>query len=121
MPLGPGIKTDIRTGEPILENPQTKKEEAQARFVEAVQRSLAFQADLAGPGGLVVEALVEQMITYAGETLSQDPVYKSFLAVLQRLNLEINLAPRVVERHLRKILPSYERPAAPGGIPADDQ
>ena len=51
---------------------------------EAVSRSLAFQADLNGPGGLVLDAMVEQMIVYAGEVLSEDEAYKNFLATLQR-------------------------------------
>ena len=113
MALGPGIKTDIRTGNPILDNPKVRKEEAEARLQEAVSRSLAFQADLKGPGGEVLGVLVEQMIVYAGEVLSQDPAYKNFLATLQRLNIEIEIAPRVVERHLKMILPSYDRPSRP--------
>ena len=109
MPLGPGIKTDILTGNPIQDNPKARKEAAEARLQEVVSRSLAFQADLKGPGGLVLDALVEQMIVYAGEILSQDQAYKNFLATLQRLNIEIEIAPRAVERHLKMVLPSYDR------------
>jgi hypothetical protein len=32
--------------------------------------------------------------------------------------MEIDLAPLVVERHLKRVLPGYERQAAPEGIPA---
>jgi hypothetical protein len=109
MPLGTGIKTDIRTGNPIQDNPKARKEEAEARLQEVVSRSLAFQADLNGPGGEVLGVVVEQMITYAGEVLSEDPVYKNFLATLQRLNIEIEIAPKIVERHLKMVLPSYDR------------
>lgn len=121
MPLNQGVKTDILTGEPILETPQTKRKEAEDIFAEVVGRSLAMQADLNGAGGLVVQALEEQMIAYASDALAKDPVYRNFLAVLERINLEINVAPQVVQRHLKKFLPSYKRPAAPGGIPADDK
>ena len=109
MPLGPGIKTDILTGNPIQDNPKARKEAAEAKLQEVVSRSLAFQADLNGPGGEVLGVVVEQMITYAGEMLAQDPVYKNFLATLQRLNIEIEIAPRIVERHLKMVLPSYDR------------
>jgi hypothetical protein len=50
MPLGTGVKTDIRTGAPILDNPRVRKEELEARLQEVVSRSRAFQADLNGPG-----------------------------------------------------------------------
>jgi hypothetical protein len=109
MTLGTGVKTDIRTGAPIQDNPRVRKEELEARLQEAVSRSLAFQADLNGPGGLVLDAMVEQMIVYAGEVLSEDRAYKNFLATLQRMNIEIEIAPRIVERHLKMVLPSYDR------------
>jgi len=120
VPLGPGgIKTDIVTGEPILKTPETKKAELEARLQQAISRSLALQAELKGSGGLVVEAIREQMIRQAGLVLERDPVYAGFLAVLKKLNLEIQVAPLVVERHLKRVLPSYERQAAPEGIPAE--
>jgi hypothetical protein len=31
------------------------------------------------------------------------------LATLQRLNIEIEIAPKIVERHLKMVLPSYDR------------
>ena len=119
MPLGPGgIKTDIVTGDPILETPETKKAEIEARLQQAVSRSLALQAELKGSGGLVVEAIREQMIGQATLVLERDPIYASFLAVLKKLGMEIDMAPLVVERHLKRVLPGYERQAAPEGIPA---
>lgn len=121
MALGPGVRTDILTGEPILETPENKKKELEERLTQTVSRSMALQAELKGEGGLVVEAMVEQMIAHASLVLERDPVYATFLSVLKRLNLEIQIAPMVVERHLKKHLPSYDRPAAPSGIPAGEQ
>lgn len=123
MPLAGGIKTDIRTGNPILETPESKKAEMEDRLQQAVNRSVAMQAELKDPkgGGLVVEAMIEQMIVHATLVLANDPVYANFLKVLKRLDLQINIAPRVVERHLKRVLPSYERQAAPEGIPASGE
>jgi hypothetical protein len=59
------------------------------------------------------------MIRQAGLVLERDPVYAGFLAVLKKLNLEIQVAPLVVERHLKRVLPSFEPQAAPEGIPAE--
>ena len=122
MPLGSGVKTNIMTGEPLEPDDRAaKQEQAEKKLSEAISRSMALQAEINGPGGLVVEAMIEHMILHASTVLERDPVYASFLAVLKKLNLDIVMAPRVVERHLKMVLPSYQRPAAPSGIPADEQ
>jgi hypothetical protein len=120
MPLGPsGIKTDIVTGQPVMDNRARREAERgrlEAKLQETVQRSIAMQAEIKGPGKLVIDVLMEQMIEHVDEILANDPVYKNFLAVLQRLNHEVQMAPIVVERHQKKFLASYA-PSPPSGIP----
>jgi hypothetical protein len=118
MALEPsGVKVDIKTGHPIFENAKTKRDEAEAKLHEAVSQSLALQAELRGEGGMVLEALIEQTIAHAEAVLAEDPVYQHFLSVLMRLGRTVNIAPIIMERHLKRVLPSYERRPAPEGIP----
>ena len=74
MPLGSGVKTNIRTGDPILETAGNKKQlrrPASARPSAEAWPSGRHQRSR-GPG---VEAMIEQMILHASMVLAEGSGY----------------------------------------------
>jgi len=121
---GGGIDVDMVSGLP--KDPQAKNAEAQARYHDAVTKSLELLAELknGSPGfRIAVQQAYDRLMALAKE----DPIFQANLNIILAYRHEIEMAPRVALELLKRIagpqldqfVEVEEEPAASEEIPAE--
>jgi hypothetical protein len=119
QPLGNhGIDIDIQTGRPASFQRPEKVEDAQVKYHQAVQESLALTAELRKSP--VMSVLVRKYAERLDEMAKQDPECQALEKILQELRFKAELAPILAEAKMVRLMggplaTAYKqaKPAAP--------
>ena len=102
--MGPsGVDVDIRTGRPMVRQPNVAQDKARARFSHAVESAMGISADL-HQNNSVLKIFLEQYRNRLADLAKEDPVCRALEAPIRALRDKLEVAPVLAEREALRIL-----------------
>lgn len=109
-PMGPGLETDIDTGEPLAVVLDDREATRQAQQLKRLDRHYALLADLTGNGGPVLQKIAQKLIERIDLLVEADPEAQTLRALLRDLQADLQIGERLVREELAAVLAREGQP-----------
>jgi hypothetical protein len=103
--MGPGLETDMVTGEPFAMAQLDRDARQQERLAQREFRHQKLLEDLSGQGGEVLRAMAARLASRINELIAGDPEARVLKEMLEGFEVQLLAGERIAQEALRPLFP----------------